>query len=234
MAKRSRLRRTGVATWQSTRGNARGLDKRLNEIWREAGTLLRGGDLRASHTVLKQGKEILDDIWMGGPGLRPLTPAMMKVAKKHQKKLGEYAEELQLAQDRPAGARVRKSVTKGGAIKKKAKLSSHPLDVRGRELEAQLHAAAVKPTPGWRGPVGVLIETSGDAIVMPISYHVMRRKIEGLLEVSTLPSGNILVVDEEGLLKKRKTNMVASVIGGNKLVGPVFFVPKKFKKKAFN
>lgn len=120
---------------------------------------------------------------------------------------------------------AKKKTTKRGALA--------AFDAATKEMESDLHTLATLPTPGWRGPVAVFITPEGDAKAMPVSYEVMRRKIGGLLEVVRLPSGNVLAVDEEGLLKGLKPNPV-SFLARRKIVGPVFFIPKKFKTKAFD
>jgi hypothetical protein len=127
-----------------------------------------------------------------------------------------------------------KELAKKAPRKKATKRSAlDAFDAATKEMESDLHTMATLPTPGWRGPVAVFITPNGDPKAMPVSYEVMRRKIGGLLEVVRLPSGNVLAVDEEGLLKGLKPNPV-SFLARRKIVGPVFFIPKKFKTRAFD
>jgi len=69
--------------------------------------------------------------------------------------------------------------------------------------------------------------------LVDISYASLRRAIGGgLVERYKLPSGNVLIFDEEGVLKGLPVNPLASMIIGGRLVGTVVFIPKEHARMA--
>ena len=54
----------------------------------------------------------------------------------------------------------------------------------------------------------------------------LQEAVGGYIEIVDLPETNMLmVVDEEGLLKDKEENFVASVLAGQRIVGTVAIVP---------
>lgn len=104
------------------------------------------------------------------------------------------------------------------------------------ELESKLYDMALaSETPKWKGAIGIFIPVSGAITPEPIDFTRAKRLIGGgMVEPVYLPSGNLLIVDEEGLLKGMHVNEVASHSVGVHIAGPAVFVPKKYARKALS
>lgn len=99
------------------------------------------------------------------------------------------------------------------------------------ELEAELYTlATLAAEQSGKGPVGVFITPKGEPKAMPITFDKMQKEIGGWIQAVRLPSGNILMVDEEGLRKGLPVSPT-TFIARQKIVGPVFFIPKKYKRR---
>ena len=74
-----------------------------------------------------------------------------------------------------------------------------------------------------------LIRSNGELIeVTPkngtdFKWEELKDMIGGYIEIVRLRNGNMLVVDEEGKVKKRPVNIVASQLAGQAIVGDVVF-----------
>jgi hypothetical protein len=53
------------------------------------------------------------------------------------------------------------------------------------------------------------------------SLESMQKTVGGYIEIVYLPDGRMMVVDEEGLLKNKDLNIVASQLAGQQIVGDV-------------
>ena len=53
------------------------------------------------------------------------------------------------------------------------------------------------------------------------NLDTLQKAVGGYIEIVNLPNGRLLVVDEEGLLKKKDINIKASTMYGNVVVGDV-------------
>ena len=88
------------------------------------------------------------------------------------------------------------------------------------------------PTTGLDMKAVTLISEAGDLSSLEPSFGAVRTALNGaLLEPVTLSTGDVLLVDEEGLLRRLPFNNVASLLSGRPLVGKVAYVPKKLVKK---
>lgn len=116
----------------------------------------------------------------------------------------------------------------------KKKSTSRPKGMS--ELEAKLYDMALaSETPKWKGAVGIFIPVNGAITPEPIDFTRAKRLIGGgMVEPVQLPSGNLLIADEEGLLKRMPVNEVASLSVGIHIVGPAIFVPKHHARKALS
>jgi hypothetical protein len=77
-----------------------------------------------------------------------------------------------------------------------------------------------------------LISETGELSTIEASFGAVRTSLNGaMLEPIRMPFGDMLLVDEEGLLRRLPHNSVASLLAGQNLVGKVAFVPKKLVKK---
>jgi hypothetical protein len=77
-----------------------------------------------------------------------------------------------------------------------------------------------------------LISEDSELSTIESSFGAVRTALGGaLLEPVTLPTGDVLLVDEEGVLRRLPYNVTASLLSGRSLVGKVAYVPKKLVKK---
>lgn len=58
----------------------------------------------------------------------------------------------------------------------------------------------------------------------------LQKLVDGYIEVVRTSEDNILVVNEEGLLRDLKLNMVASALAGKYIVGPAVYMPSDMLK----
>lgn len=114
------------------------------------------------------------------------------------------------------------------------KIDTKPARSRGANIEKSLRALWLGANrEGWKGATGIKIPLSGVLSTAPIDYAISRRFLDGgYVEVVTLRSRAILIVDEEGLLKDLPLNNIASLAAARPIFGNAIYVPKEDAKKA--
>lgn len=105
--------------------------------------------------------------------------------------------------------------------------------------EADLHKAALAATKRNKISTGLFIPArfSTNGVVQVMNFDLdkgfgdLQKAVGGYVEIVTLPSGNVLAMDEEGRLKAKPVNRLASEVAQMELVGSVVFIPSKFSRK---
>lgn len=70
-----------------------------------------------------------------------------------------------------------------------------------------------------------VMQVNGSVTECPANFSDCQTAVDGYIEVVNLPNGDVLLVNEEGVLRSL-LNPVASLMAGQTLVGPVVYIPK--------
>lgn len=76
-----------------------------------------------------------------------------------------------------------------------------------------------------------VMQPDGSVTTCPATFEACQKAVNGYVEPVRLPNGNVLLVNEEGLLLGMPFNPGASILARRELVGPAVFVPKRLTKR---